>query len=244
MNSYSYESLRAEAAAAGCWIDSRDAQTPRGRGMGNTNKKERVSRALSWYARSESADEADERLVFAFVAYNALYARPEYDGKEVNAKAERDAFWHKLLQTGRDEILKFARAEAGKLKEILSLQYISFLFWKEGDDAREKHEKMRQETDRAKRITARQLAAGDVRPVNLAMERIGMLRNQILHGMAAYEDSYNRKQVKACADFLHPLVGRMIAAVVRDQKQDWGKVPYPPQGYPNEFRVEVDELED
>ena len=51
MNSYDYNSLKAAAEEAGVWIDVRDNKVLRAHGKGNTNKKERVSRALSWYAK-------------------------------------------------------------------------------------------------------------------------------------------------------------------------------------------------
>ena len=241
MNSYDYNSLKAAAEEAEVWIDVRDANTPRGRGTGNTNKKERISRALSWYEKSELTEDADERLMFAFVAYNALYAQPIGGESEKYTPQYRGVFWEKIQKTGDGTILDFAKSESGKLKKILSMQYISFSYWKDEKGWREKYEIMQKEAEWAKRAVSRNL---DLKVVRAATERIGLLRNQILHGMAAYGDSYNRKQVRLCADFLHPLVGRMIATVIGDKKQNWGKVPYPPQGYPNESRIEIEELED
>ena len=243
MNSYDYNSLKAAAEDAGVWIDVRDNKVLRGQGKGNTNKKERVSRALSWYEKSECAENADDKLIFSFIAYNALYAQPSKDGND-NGKHERDVFWEKLFHNGGDEIMRFVKKEVKNLEAILMSQYLSFLYWKDEGGMYEKHEQLRKEAERAKHKTDPQIACGNRTPVRLAMRRIGLLRNQLLHGMAAYQDSYNRHQVQLCADFLHPLVGRMIATVIGDKKQNWGKVPYPPQGYPNESCIEVKELED
>ena len=239
MNLYDYESLKFAADEAGVWIDVQDAKVRRGKDTGNTDKKERISRALSWYAKSESVDAADERLIFAFVAFNSLYAR-EGEGKEKDA---HKTFLSKLAKTdGVREIFNFALAEKKTLRNILSSQYLSKIYWKDEGGMREKAERLEWEKNQVDSIVPR-IKSGNIAPVREAVYRICLLRNQVLHGMAAYADSYNRTQIKLCAGFLHPLVGRMIAAVIHDKKQKWGKVPYPPQGYPNESRLEVEELE-
>ena len=240
MNSYDYNSLKAAAEDAGVWIDVRDNKVLRGQGKGNTNKKERVSRSLSWYAKSESAATPDERLIFSYIAFNALYAQEE-QMKEY--KAHENFLFQLIARGGGNEIFAFALEQKKALRKIMSSQYLSKIYWDDKGGMSEKGERLEREKKIVDRIVP-QIKSRNIAPVKDAIYRIYLLRNQLLHGMAAYQDSYNRHQVQLCADFLHPLVGRMIATVIGDKKQNWGKVPYPPQGYPNESCIEVKELED
>ena len=237
-NEYVFASLLAKAKAADLWIDVADSGTMRGRGCGNTNNKERISRALSWYARSEETSD-DDRLICAFISFNALYSQ---DGKV--EKEVRKEFLEKI-ENGKyaRPLLDFTAMEIKKIEDILSMQYISPTYWNSTAKYREKYKKMEEQKNRAKKITRKQIENGNFTPINKTIDRIYLLRNQVLHGMAAYKDSYNRKQINLCADFLYLLVGRIITAVILDSDKNWGKVSYPPQGCPNESRVEVEELE-
>ena len=239
MSEYSYSKLKELAQKSDLWIDVQDAGTPRGRDYGNTNKKERVSRALSWYGRVAETENKDERLIFVCIAFDSLYTQSK------ESDTDRDGFISKLEQSKyKNVIFDLTKDNIKNIKEINYFQYISSKYWHCDFNDRDMYDKLQEDKRNAKKFTSAQIDKQNFYPIKLAMTRIQLLRNQILHGMAAYNDSYNRKQVELCADFFYLLVGRIIWIIINDNQQSWGKVPYPPQGNPNEAIAEVQELED
>lgn len=249
---YMHKSLLDKAKTAGLWIDVADKKTMRGRESGNTNNKERVSRALSWYARSETSAE-DDRLIFAFIAFNALYSAhrkeiiedPGKRSKEL--QKERNDFFavlKELAKNGRaGDCFDFSTAAVKKLEKVISSQYIMPAYWKDEGDYLQKYRKIEDIKEKSV-LTEKQIRRKDFIPLEIAIRNIYELRNQIFHGMAACNDSYNRKQVKLCADVMHAVVGRILSVVINNPEQLWGDVGYPPQGVPNDKTLDVEKLKD
>ena len=235
---YDYKTLRKKAEKAGLWIDVSTAGVMRGRDTGNTNNKERVSRALSWYTQSESATTADLRLIYAFVAYNALYSCDNIAEKDA-----RDKFWERITESkGVATCFDFEPEEVENLAKILKIPYLSKKYWNKVSHFELK--KSFQQDNLDAELTRRQIKKGNFKPIKKAVVKIQLLRNQVLHGMAAFEDSYNRKQIILCADFLHVLVRHLLTIVINNPTTLWGNVSYPPQGQPDEPRLDVEELKD
>ena len=238
---YDHKTLRKKAEKAGLWIDVSTTGVMRGRDTGNTNNKERVSRALSWYAQSENTT-ADLRLIYAVIAYNALYSRDNTD-KQNTEKVAQDKFWEQIAKSkGVAACFDFAPEEVENLAKILKISYLSKKYWNKVSYFELK--KSLQQDNLDAKLTHRQIKKGNFKPIKKAAEKIQLLRNQVLHGMAAFEDSYNRKQIILCADFLHVLVGHLLTIVINNPTTRWGNVSYPPQGQPDEPRLDVEELKD
>ncbi len=240
MDRYFYADLKKLANEMNSWIDVQDRAIKRGRETQNTNRKERVSRALSWYRRSEDSDIDDEKLIYSFIAFNALYSQNNKTDKEA-----RNEFWGKLRNSEKKHYLFELALKIEKVIEnILSLWYLSSEYWNDVGKYIEKSDRLQRQAELARKKTREQIRKQDITPLRLSMERVHLLRNQVMHGMAAFKDSYNRTQVKICAGFVHSLVGTIIRIVIEDDKQNWGKISYPPQVSPDEKRLNVDELTD
>ena len=259
MNAYLYATLQQEAETKGVWIDTQSDGVMRGRDSDNTNKKERVSRALSWYEVSKESDSgSDERLVFSIIAFNALYEQPwkdiegEYIRRYGNDPTKpkpskedfaRNIFYKKMSQTNyRHFLFDWNDDEIKCLEDILSFQYVSVKYWKnEGESPEFVRDELEEQKRQAKR-TRKQIRSGKFMPIKIAIKMIVLLRNQLLHGLSAYKDSYNRTQINLCSEFMFELVGRMIMVVIMDDSQSWGKVSYPPQQSPDVPLDEIQEL--
>ena len=234
---YDHKTLRKKAEKAGLWIDVSTAGVMRGRDTVNTNNIERVSRALSWHAQSENAT-ADLRLIYAVIAYNALYSCDNITDKEA-----RDKFWEEIAKSkGVATCFDFTPEEIENLAKILKIPYLSKKYWNKVSYFELKKSFQQDKLDAE--LTHKQIKKGNFKPIKKAAEKIQLLRNQVLHGMAAFEDSYNRKQIILCADFLHVLVGHLLTIVINNPTTRWGNVSYPPQGQPDEPRLDVEELKD
>ena len=113
MDRYSYADLKKLANEMNSWIDVQDRVTKRGRETQNTNKKERVSRALSWYQRSGDNDIDDEILIYSFIAFNALYSQ-----NNIEDKVARKEFWDKLQNSEKKQYLfEFSSKKRGGNKK-------------------------------------------------------------------------------------------------------------------------------
>ena len=247
MNAYLYAALQQEAKTKGVWIDTQSDNIMRGQDSDNTNKKERVSRALSWHKASEDVKNADERLIFSVIAFDALYIQErKHDDTNQNDKrgnsgnSERDKFWEKISDA--DVLFKWDDSQIELLVKILSFPFLSDKYWsRRHENEVERKKAWEKQKNQVEYFTRKQIRRKIATPLYLAIKKTYLLRDQLLHGMAAYQDWYNRTQVGLCSEFMPALVGRVIAAVIASHIEDWGKVPYPPQGRPDEtcdFKVE------
>ena len=250
MNAYLYATLQQEAETKGVWIDTQSDGVMRGRDSDNTNKKERVSRALSWYEVSKESDsDSDERLMFSIIAFNALYAQPRMpqnhaDSQDSQAQdyENRKAFLGKIFNLQHHYLFDWSSGEIVRLIEIRSFIYLSNIFWR--STSPQKYNLLKEEIAYAREKTSKQIKKKDSEPLEDAIERVYRLRNQLLHGLSAHKDSYNRKQVGLCSEFMFGVVGRTIKTIINDDSEDWGKVPFSPQGKPNDDLFKIKELQD
>ncbi len=208
---------------------------------GYTNNQERVLRVLSWLTAAEKADDDDVCLMCALAAFNGLYAVPR-QLKKISIEHKKAVQDHEIMDPMIDKLIEFdeydillkylKNEQRDDLEKILTNQYLFFGYWKFYETCKnmpvtswmKAHGENNEEIEKL-------LANDDVAlPLKEIMHRIWALRNQLLHGEAGYKDYYNRSQIKACANFLPPLVGRMLRIMINNNDFLWGKVPYPPQG--------------
>jgi len=69
------------------------------------------------------------------------------------------------------------------------------------------------------------------REVNLllgvVLDRLYVLRNQLIHGGATYNSKVNRSQVKDAGNILNLLVPIIIEIMMENGSEDWGNIYYP-----------------
>lgn len=61
----------------------------------------------------------------------------------------------------------------------------------------------------------------------LVLDRLYVLRNQVIHGGATYQSSVNREQVKSSRHLLAELMPVVLEVMINDQNSDWGEIRYP-----------------
>lgn len=191
----------------------------------------RLHRALSWLGRTEQEkDDDDARFLFLWVAFNAAYAGQFNDeGKEL-AKAR--VFIDRLLALDtqrRIHALLFERF-SGPVRSLLDNRYVYAPFWR----ALANHDgsgRWKQSFDEGKRAALRALLdqATDV-CLMLVLERLYVLRNQLVHGGATWRSSANRSQLRDGVRLLGTLVPLMLELMMEagnEQQQGFGPVAYP-----------------
>lgn len=61
----------------------------------------------------------------------------------------------------------------------------------------------------------------------IVLDRLFVLRNQILHGGATYQSQLNRKQVNDGVQLLIALLPIVIEIMLSTPDEDWGDIYYP-----------------
>ena len=191
----------------------------------------RLHRALSWLRRAGQEDDDDDaRFLFLWVAFNAAYAGQFTDeGKEL-LKAR--VFIDRLLALDhgrRIHALLFQRF-SGPVRTLLDNRYVYAPFWR----ALANHdgsERWKQSFEESKRMAMRALVdqATDI-CLMLVLERLYVLRNQLVHGGATWRSSANRSQLRDGVRLLGTLVPLMLELMMEAdsaQQEGFGPVAYP-----------------
>ena len=187
----------------------------------------RVHRTLSWLEAAEDAGAVDDRVLFRWIAFNALYNR--WDEQALQPCGDQQsfrAFLEEAVALDADGLV------AGMLQEhkplVLTLLDNAFLkgsFWKNPSVERS----LRRTRHRG---DAQQHYAhgrwGEL--LEAAFEPVYFLRCQLVHGAATRGGSMNRKSLRNADNFLGYAVPLLLAIMIdRGMDRDWGPLCYPPQ---------------
>ncbi len=214
---------------------------------GYTNHKERVLRVLSWLSAAEKYNKEDNCdydvcLMCTLAAFNGLYA--QHDKINQDHQLIDDMITHLIKLDTSHILLKYLQSQKKELDEILNNQYLFYGYWcsvsedKTSDTSWQEEYNLDNERIRTcypeGMDYAQKTNKKNMKMLSGIIRRIQALRHQLMHGLAGYEDHYNRSQVKVCASFFRPLVGRMLKIIIDNPDlKKWGYVPCPPQRAPD-----------
>lgn len=187
----------------------------------------RIHRAISWLARAEQEKEdPDARYIFLWVAFNAAYAS-EF-GFEQKERDQVRQFIDRLLRLDSEQRLHDAlfRQFTGPIRTLIDNRFVFEPFWRamrnhEADAAWE-----------ASFTASRKLAMQTLMEKNTAtllsilLDRLYVLRNQLIHGGATWGGAANRAQVKDGAAILGVLLPIIVDLMVHGGGQDFGDIAY------------------
>lgn len=189
----------------------------------------RFHRACSWLQRVEQLEGeegGDLRLLGQWIAFNALYGQ----WSDPDQEPKRDFMcWQSFL----DRILQLD--SAGRITEvlgdhkplvmsILEDEYLSRFFWQEPGEIRARKSKKVKFEARTWYIEERWTLVMD-----RLMERIYLLRCQLVHGAATYNSNLNRTAIRRCSTMLGHLLHAVLGVWIdHGADEDWGSMCYPP----------------
>lgn len=189
----------------------------------------RLHRAFSWMAAVENfgdSEQLDQQLIFRWIALNALYGRWDGNSNEPTRDGESlKQFISHVLRLDREKRLAVSIREHRKLAmSIFEDQYVNDYFWK----------MLRQ--DRAFRPgRTPRLAEQWYRESNWTMlldellDRIYLVRCQLVYGAATCEGKINRRAVRRCGLMLELLLKPILLVMIdHGLSTDWGALCYPP----------------
>lgn len=190
----------------------------------------RLHRALSWLkCAAEQEDNLDLRLISLWISFNACFAVDEGSSETL---AERNAFQkfvEKLVEHDTDKKIYACLWEtySGPVKSLIKNPYVYHGFWvSKRQDKNDEH--WRKLFD-ASSVMALNSLSRQIVPdlLSIVLDRLFVLRNQLLHGGATYASSVNRDQVSDGSQLLGALIPILIEIMLEANDEDWGEIYYP-----------------
>jgi len=188
----------------------------------------RCHRAISWLRRAEAeAGDPDAAFLFLWIGLNAAYA---WDfGHEERERDQLRRFFERLLvldASGRLHGLLFEKY-SGPIRTLIDNRYVFEPFWRA---LREHDSSQAWETQFAAAKTLAMRALMERQTAILAgivIDRLYVLRNQLVHGGATHASAVNRQQVKDGVALLGSLLPVVIDLMLDAPDTDFGPVAYP-----------------
>lgn len=188
----------------------------------------RLHRAISWLAAAEgSLYDNDTRFVQLWIAFNAAYA-----GEFPNEQGERQrvtGFVTRLVSSdvqNRLHALLFKQF-SGPIRQLIDNRYTYAPFWiaLRDHDASERW-KQRFEASRNSAMDA-VMAHRTAELLCLVLDRLYVLRNQLIHGGATWNGTVNRIQLREACALLSTLVPTIIEVMMGGDAFDGDAIAYP-----------------
>ncbi|WP_298643288.1 HEPN domain-containing protein [uncultured Cardiobacterium sp.] len=190
----------------------------------------RIYRSISWLKKAEASEADDDiRFITLWIAFNAAYAKEMEAGMQLSDRTAFRQFLHTVCRLDKEQRIYRLVWEtfSGSIRLLLENRYVFQPFWN-FHNGKISESVWEEDFARAKQKAKTALANKDTNGVLLIVfDRLYTLRNQILHGGATYNSSANRKQLRDGCAILQQCVPLILAVMLDNPDEDWGKPFYP-----------------
>ena len=191
----------------------------------------RFHRACSWIAPVEqnaANEDHDLGLISLWIAFNSLYG--QWDQQKREPKPDRESsrkFIDRILELDHDEVVANALKEHKRLvMSLLEDEYLSGYFWQEPSAKRAGQSKKAMYDARTWYMERRWVLILD-----RLLERVYLMRCQLVHGAATYGGKLNRSSLRRCVMMMQRLLPAFLLVLAdHGADEDWGPMCYPPLG--------------
>ncbi len=188
----------------------------------------RLHRAISWLkCGEENTTNHDLQFLSLWISYNACYAIDEKLEDDFTERKQFNEFISKLVSHDHEKRFynllwqKFS----GPVRMIIENQFIYKPFWDAQRGLKVNWKKMFEKSiEDANRFLAKNEVA---KLIEVVLDRLYMLRNQLMHGGATYKSKVNRTQVRDACNILKLFIPIIIDIMMENRNEDWGEVYYP-----------------
>jgi hypothetical protein len=194
----------------------------------NDEFKIRIHRAISWLSCAEKqSSDADLKFLSLWIGFNSCYGM---DLTEKYQKTEREKF-RKFIATlvkndheGRIAKLIWNKF-SGPIQMLINNAYVFKIFWDyHRGEASEWEFAHRKSVTEATKYLSNNNTEG---LLEIILDRLYVLRNQVMHGGATYKSKVNRSQIVDGTRILEALIPIVIDIMLQNQDEDWGRILYP-----------------
>lgn len=188
----------------------------------------RIHRAISWLSRAErEKEDLDARYIFLWIAFNAAYAS-EF-GFEQKEREQARQFIDRLLRLDHEHRLHdtLFRQFSGPIRTLIDNHFVFEPFWRamrnhEADGAWEAAF-----ASSRKRALQAVIEKETATLLSIVLDRLYVLRNQLIHGGATWGGATNRAQVKDGVAILDVLLPIIIELMMHGEAEDFDAIAYP-----------------
>lgn len=188
----------------------------------------RLHRAISWLGRAEADDSDDDtRFIHLWIGLNAAYAG-EFDFED----SERTRVARFLARTVAADTDKHLHALlfqqfSGPIRTLIDNRYVFEPFWRALRD-HDASDRWKTRFDGSRKAAMIALLDGHTADLlTVVLDRLYVLRNQLVHGGATWNSALNREQLHDGCVILGALVPTIIAIMMASAEFDDDPVAYP-----------------
>jgi len=197
------------------------------RGGMEQNHATRLHRALSWMlcADDYSSDD-DVAFITLWISFNACYSAEDQIGSLSDRRSFRQ-FVERICVQDKDKRIYHLlwMNYSNFVRSVINNQFLFAPFW-ECHRLGENH--WQQTFEQNKRAAMQALANERVSELlSIVLDRLYVLRNQMIHGGATYNSRVNREQVKSSRRLLAELLPVIVRIMLHNHAIDWGEIRFP-----------------
>lgn len=190
----------------------------------------RLHRAISWIkcAAGQQYD-VDLQLISLWIAFNACYAVDQGGSESLAERFAFQGFVEKLVQHDTQKKIYACLWEtySGPVKALIKNPYVYSGFWQAKREDIES-DAWRSQFDALSVSALNHLSRQNVPELlSIVLDRLYVLRNQLIHGGATYGSQVNREQVQDGVQLLSSLVPIMVGIMLEADEGLWGEIYYP-----------------
>ena len=188
----------------------------------------RTHRCVSWMLRLEQVanDQPEARFLYAWIALNCLYSRWNHKDNEPDRDGPSRRDWlARVCQLDARTITDCLRRHRSLVKKVLQNPYLSQTFWRDPH-----HPKAKGWAAEDANYLDRNLRDGNVaRVLTQVVDRLFVLRGQIIHGSSSGGSRLNRKSLNDCQRLLESMLPSLAWVFIEHGSDvEWPDVCYPP----------------
>lgn len=189
----------------------------------------RLHRCCSWMQRVEQIEAdgvLDAVLIYRWIALNSLYGQWNEDTCEpVPDRFGLSNFMDRIMQLDADDRLpQVLQDHRDLVMSIFDDAYLTKYFWEDPSEYRARKTKKTKFDARTWYIEKKYSLI-----LSRLLERIYLLRCQLVHGAATFGGQLNRSVLELCTDMLGQLLPAILLVIIDNgHNEDWGPLCYPP----------------
>lgn len=188
----------------------------------------RIHRAISWLSRAEQEkDDLDARYIFQWIAFNAAYAS-EF-GFEQKEREQVHQFIDRLLRLDHEHHLHNALFHqfSGPIRTLIDNRFVFEPFWRAMREHDASNAWETSFTAAKKRALDAVMNKDTATLLSIVLDRLYVLRNQLIHGGATWNGGTNRAQMKDGTSILVVLLPMIVGLMMQGRDEDFGEVAFP-----------------
>ncbi len=188
----------------------------------------RIHRSISWLKEAELNEQnSDLQFILLWIGFNASYAIELGTDETAPERKRLHTFLERIVAIDQERKLFHLiwTTYSGPIRILIENRFVYKLFW---DFQRGMSVHWESEFNKSIERANSLLAKGDVAGVmEIVLDRLYVLRNQLIHGGSTCGSKVNRKQVQDGCRIMLSILPVILEIMLTDPYSDWGEIAYP-----------------